>query len=55
MTHVHVKGEDVHENPTGQNYLERIPNYAEMHDDSSSFYRRRKYCGEAVIKLLPVQ
>jgi len=37
-----VKVENVRENLTGQNYLERIPDSAEMHHDSSSFYRRGK-------------
>lgn len=37
---LHVKGENVCENVTGQNYLERIPNYAEMHHNSSCFCRR---------------
>lgn len=39
---MHVKGENVCKNLTGQNYLDSIPNYAEMRHDSSSFYRKDK-------------
>lgn len=50
------EGENVCENLCGWNYLERIPNYAKMYHNSSSFNQRNEEnCGESAAQLLPVQ